>query len=595
MPDKSKLDKFFHKIGPVKTTLIVTAFFTSASVLLCLGLSLAIWEKIETPSIFKAFLIPVILVPFLSLFFRRFILRLEEAERSLRKSEEKYRSVLQDIEDGYFEVDLSGSFTFFNERMGDMLGYSDEEMAGLNFRSFMDRKNTSIVMGVFNEVYKTGKSAKAIDWKLIRKDGQELCIETSVSLIRDRVGVPVGFRGITRDITERKNAEDSRRLLEERLQNSRRLESLEALAGGIAHDFNNLLMGIQGYVSLMLLDAKPSDPRHDQLKKIEKSVDKGEKLTRQLLGFAREGKYNLEKIDPGDLMEKAASMFARTQPQIAIRKEFVRDGWRIEGDRFRLEQVLIDLFVNAAQAMPHGGELLLSTRNDFFDAQKAESMGLSPGKTVTLSIADTGKGIDEKVLNHIFEPFFTTRTIGSGTGLGLASCYGIVRNHKGIIRATSVKGKGSTFRIYLPASEGESAVEEVPAFSIAAGRETILIVDDEEIVLEVGAKMLENLGYNVHKAKNGMEAVSIVEEHDDGIDLIVLDMTMPGLSGYETFEQLQSVNGRARVLLSSGYGLDSQISELVQRGAGGFIQKPFKLDELSGKVRSILDEPHSHH
>ncbi len=586
----NNIRKIFRRFGPPMATLSATAFIAGCSMLLCAILSLAFWGEVAGHSLIKAFAIPAVITPAISYFLLQFLSNLDLAEENLRKSEEKYRNVLLNIEEGYYEVDLKGGFTFHNETMRNMLGYDDNEMSGLNFRRYLDRRYADKVIRVGKEVYRTGKAAKAIDWRLIRKNKETLHIEASISLMMDRDGAPVGFRGIVRDITERKVAEENKRILEERLQNSRRLESLGALAGGIAHDFNNLLMGIQGNVSLMLLEIGRDNSNFEKLKQIESSVEKGAMLTRQLLGFAREEKFKVESIDPKSVMESTALVFARTHRNISIRSEFEENGWMIEADRSRLEQVLISVFVNAGQAMPHGGELRLSTTNEAVFGHKAERIGLVPGNYVKLSVGDSGRGIDDGLLSRIFDPFFSTRSIGRGNGLGLTYAYGVVRNHNGIIKVSSVRGNGSTFDIYFPAAPPRIETEQAAAPPAAplSGTETILIVDDEEIVLEVGAEMLKSLGYDIRKAKNGNEAIEKFMKEKDGIDLVILDLIMPELDGYRTFDILKTVNGDTRVLFSSGCGLPPP-GELVKGGSRNFIRKPFNLDELSSKVRSVLD------
>jgi len=430
----------------------------------------------------------------------------------LRESEEKYRMIIENIEDGYHEVDIKGNFTFVNESICKMIGYEREELLGMNNRPYADKENARKVYQTYKQVYLTGKPVKNFEWQIIRKDGVRRDVEVSISLIRDSEGQPTGFRGIARDITDRRRAEEEKRILEERLQHADKMEAIGTLAGGIAHDFNNLLMGIQGYASLTLLDLDPSDPHYERLKRIEEQVQSGADLTKQLLGFARGGRYEVKPADMNDILEKSSAMFGRTKKEISIHRKYGKDLCTVEVDRGQMEQAFMNLYVNAWQAMPGGGEIYLETENVLFDNVQAISYSVTPGKYVKISITDTGTGMDEKTRERIFDPFFTTKKMGRGTGLGLATVYGIIKGHKGMITVYSEPGHGTTFNIYLPASEKEVVKEKTATGTIARGTETILLVDDEKMVLEVSRKLLEFLGYRVYTAGSGQEAIAVYME-----------------------------------------------------------------------------------
>ncbi|OIP91389.1 MAG: hypothetical protein AUK26_06980 [Syntrophaceae bacterium CG2_30_58_14] len=537
--------------------------------------------------------IPVILIyPLGTLLVGIVLLELESrirTEDALRESEEKYRMIIENIEDGYHEVDIKGNFTFVNESICKMIGYEREELLGMNNRPYADKENARKVYQTYKQVYLTGKPVKNFEWQIIRKDGVRRDVEVSISLIRDSEGQPTGFRGIARDITDRRRAEEEKRILEERLQHADKMEAIGTLAGGIAHDFNNLLMGIQGYASLTLLDLDPSDPHYERLKRIEEQVQSGADLTKQLLGFARGGRYEVKPADMNDILEKSSAMFGRTKKEISIHRKYGKDLCTVEVDRGQMEQAFMNLYVNAWQAMPGGGEIYLETENVLFDNVQAISYSVTPGKYVKISITDTGTGMDEKTRERIFDPFFTTKKMGRGTGLGLATVYGIIKGHKGMITVYSEPGHGTTFNIYLPASEKEVVKEKTATGTIARGTETILLVDDEKMVLEVSRKLLEFLGYRVYTAGSGQEAIAVYMEKRNKIDMVILDMIMPGISGGETFARLREINPEAKVLLSSGYSINGEAKTIMDRGCNGFIQKPFQLEKLSGKVRNMLD------
>ncbi|MBE9593854.1 MAG: response regulator [Proteobacteria bacterium] len=384
------------------------------------------------------------------------------------------------------------------------------------------------------------------------------------------------------DMTERKR-------LEAQLQQAHKMEAIGTLAGGIAHDFNNLLMGILGSTSLMLFNIESNHPHYENLKNIEKHVQSGAKLTKQLLGIAKGGKYEVKPTDLNKLLEKTSEMFSRTSKEIRVYTKYQIDIWPVEVNQSQIEQVLLNLYVNAWQAMPNGGELYLQSENGTLDEEDVRLLSIKPGKCVKLSITDTGVGMDEATIQKIFDPFFTTKEWGRGTGLGLASVYGIIKNHDGIIDVSSKKGEGATFTIYLPASNKKMIEEKGVSEEILKGVEKVLLVDDEDTIIDVGKKNLNMMGYQVLATRSGKEAINIYQKNQAKIDIVILDMIMPEMGGGETFDRLKKINPRVKVLLSSGYSIDGEATEILERGCDGFIQKPFTVEELSQKIREILD------
>ncbi|RPJ77465.1 MAG: PAS domain S-box protein [Desulfobacteraceae bacterium] len=512
------------------------------------------------------------------------------ADAALRASEDKYRTILESIEEGYFETDRSGNLTFFNGSLCRILGYDAEELTGKNTRELTPPEQAAAAGDVFLEVERTGVPAAVVAHQALRKDGSPVDLELSVSLIRGSLGQPVGFRGVVRDVSERLQAEQARRKLESQLQQAQKMEAIGTLAGGIAHDFNNILMGIQGNATLLEMRLEPSHPGHEKIANIEKYVESGTELSRQLLGFARRGKYQVKASDINDIIEKSAAMFARTRKEVRVELHLARNLWTVEVDRGQIEQALLNLYVNAWQAMPEGGDLRLATETLYLDASYVQPYKVTPGRYVRITVADTGIGISKADMARIFEPFFTTKEMGRGTGLGLASVYGIVKSHGGHINVYSEKGQGTTFTLNLPASR--QPVEEEAATApaeIVKGRETILLVDDEEMIIDVGRGMLAELGYTVIAAKSGPEALDLFRLNRERIDLVIMDMIMPGMGGGETFDRLKKIDPKVKVLLSSGYSIDGQASKILERGCDGFIQKPFNLKQLSAKIREVVE------
>ena len=369
------------------------------------------------------------------------------------------------------------------------------------------------------------------------------------------------------------------------------MESIGTLAGGIAHDFNNILMGIQGNASLMLLKTKSSQASYEKLKNIETYVENGTELTKQLLGFARRGKYYAIATDLNDVIDKSASMFGRTKKEIRIHSDLQPDIWTVEVDRGQIEQALLNLYVNAWQAMPQGGDLYLKTENVILDADfiNNKPYKVEAGDHIKITVTDTGSGIDKETQERIFEPFFTTKEMGRGTGLGLASVYGIIKSHGGYINVYSETEIGTTFSIYLPASGQEVQQEKrEPIVTVSKGSGTILLIDDEEMIIKVGEELLQELGYEVLVAKSGQGAIKLYKKNTDKIDLVIMDMIMPGMGGGETFDHLKEINPDIKVLLSSGYSINGQASEILKRGCDGFIQKPFNINQLSEKIQGII-------
>lgn len=516
---------------------------------------------------------------------------LEESQAKFRalyeqtnRSEKLYRSLLNSSADAIVVYNLEGQVQFLSPSFSKIFGWSLEELKGIRV-PFVPESEREPSGREISRLLDTGEPTQNFQTKRFTKDGRLLDIYISASRYDDQEGNPLGILVILKDITEK-------RVMEKQLQQVQKMEALATLSGGIAHDFNNLLTGLLGNASLLLLDGQLQERHIEKLKNIERYVERAANLTKQLLGLSKYGKYDVKPTNINKLVLACSSLFAETKKEITITRNFGNGIWPVEVDRGQLEQVLLNLFVNAGQAMPRGGEIHLETRNTVLDSQDVEPYQLTPGRYIQIKVTDTGVGIGDAIKDKIFDPFFTTKQKEMGTGLGLASAYGIVTNHDGIIKVSSKLGEGTTFTIFLPASNQDVEPESAAINILLRGEETILLVDDEEMVSVVGKQFLELLGYTVIVAASGREALELFERSQDEIDLIILDMIMPGMSGSDTFDQLKRLNPNISTILSSGYSPDGQAAEILGRGCGGFLQKPYSLTELSVKVRKVLDAPH---
>ncbi len=508
----------------------------------------------------------------------------KNAEDALRRSESKYKDLVDNANSIILRWDIEGRILFLNPFGLSFFGYSEEEVIGRHVVGTIvpetDSYTSRDLSAMISELLSHPDRFRNNENENMKKNGRRVWVSWTNNLVENERGEPVEILSIGNDITERKN-------LESQLLQAQKMEAIGTLAGGIAHDFNNLLMGIMGYTSFMLITTEPSNPNYEKLKNIEEQIMSGAKLTKQLLGFARRGKYEVRPTDLNELVERCTDMFGRTKKEIVIYKKLQKDLGTVEVDRGQIEQALMNLFINAWQAMPSGGELYVETSNVAMEDTRTVPQA---GPYVKLSVTDTGMGMDRKTRERIFDPFFTTKQPGTGSGLGLASVYGILKNHQGVIAVESEPGKGARFDIYLPASEKQVIPERTPVQEIARGYETILVVEDQPVVAETAKDMLEALGYTVHIAGSGMEALEFFASHRNAVKLVILDMIMPGLSGGETYDRLKKIDPGIKVILSSGYSIDGQATQILERGCEAFIQKPFTIDELSIKIRDVLDK-----
>jgi two-component system cell cycle sensor histidine kinase/response regulator CckA len=510
----------------------------------------------------------------------RDITQRKRAEEAALESERKYRLVVDNANDAIFIIQ-DGLIKFPNPKLREISGYTSDYLANTRFADLVAQEDRDMVVERHKKRLAGEDVPTTYSFRIINKAREQLWVEVNAVLItwEGRAAVLCFLR----DITPQKK-------LEAQLQYAQKMEAVGTLAGGIAHDFNNLLMGIQGNVSLMLMDVDKTHEHYERLRNIEKHVQSGARLTTHLLGYARKGKYEVAPVDLNQLVEETSHTFGRTKKEITIHRDFAKGLFAIDADSGQIEQVLLNLYVNAADAMPSGGTLILKTSNVTHEDMQGRLYEPKPGKYVLLTVTDTGTGMYKKTIERIFDPFFTTKEMGRGTGLGLASAYGIIKGHGGYIDVDSQRGQGTTFSIYLPASSEKAQKTVRAAGRFIPGTGTVLLVDDEEAIIQVGKELLEAMGYRVLLSRNGREAIKVYRKNQDDIDIVILDMVMPGMGGGEAYDRIKKMNPEVRVLLSSGFSIDGEASHILDRGCNGFIQKPFAMQELSGAIREILGQ-----
>lgn len=635
-------------------------------------------------------------------------LRVTHAVEALYQSEEKYRSILESIDEGYFELDLDGNLSFFNESFVKITGCSDHELMDLNNLQAPFSEHANQICELLKQVCEHEEPGRMIEWQITRRDGETRFLELSASTVTDTSGEIAGYRSVVRDISERKQAEQERQrlaaaidhsadsiiianedgaigyvnpafegttgykreevigqdfrlfqrdkahrlfqagmektlsrgqtwtgrllnnkkdgtfyesettispirdtrgaisgfvsinkdmtsevILEEQLRQAQKMEAIGTLAGGIAHDFNNILQAVVGYSELLLLKSNKQDPSYSGLHEIKRAAQRAAELTRHLLTFSRKVASEKKPYDLNQGVDEAKNLLAPIIPKmIEIQLNPADNLTLVYADPGQIQQVLINLAVNAKDAMPEGGKLTIETQNVSLDQQYCDLHLIpKPGCYALLTVTDTGHGMDSETLSHIFEPFYSTKPPGSGTGLGLAMVYGIVKSHDGYIECNSSLGKGTTFSILLPEiGGGEEALDSIEEKRPPlGGDELILVVDDEEPVRNYAIKMLTDFGYRVFAAQDGLEALAIYRDKAASIDLVMLDLIMPNMSGKRCLKEILKINPKVKVLISTGYTNNASSEDIMKMGANGFINKPFAMDDLLRAIREVLD------
>ena len=507
------------------------------------------------------------------------ITRQKEAARALREREEAIHALLNATPEAMYMLDIEGRILSLNTPFANRVGRSVDELVGTNCYEHLPDDIEDENRFHIQRVFRSGRPSRFE----ISRDGRYL--DNNIWPVRNDDGVVDRVVVSSHDITEQK-------LLEERLNQTAKLEAISQLAGGIAHDFNNLLTGILGYADMLKEGEISAEVAHNAACTIEKAARRAAELTQQLLGFARKGKHQILPIAIDTTINEVIGLLSRTiDKSICIELDLNGNDETVMGDPGQIHQVFLNLALNARDAMPNGGVLKFSTDTCKVDEDiSAQFDGIRPGRYLSVHISDTGCGIPKDILPNIFDPFFTTKGQGQGTGMGLAMVYGIIKNHEGIVHVTSTEGQGTFFQILLPVSQNPTSQSPVQRLTIQRnGSGKILLVDDEEIVRDVASDMIRSLGYDVVTASGGQEAIDYFSKHTDEIDMAIIDVIMPGVGGRECFLGLKNIDPHVRAVLSSGYGQDGRAQEIINEGMLGFIQKPYQLTTLAEGLQKALD------
>ncbi len=505
-----------------------------------------------------------------------------QLERKVRSTEGKYQQLMDQAQDAIFLVDAGGVVQEVNRRAEELLGQPAAEVVGRPYEQWVPAADLDRQRAQFQKLLADG-FVRTDNANVRRADGRPVCVDYSASLVE--VGGERVVLAILHDVTDRNR-------LEEQLRQSQKMEAVGQLAGGVAHDFNNLLTIISGYSDVLLGRLAPDDPARGMVQEIGKAGERAALLTRQLLLFSRKAVVERRVLDLNALVADTGTMLQRLIGEdMAIVTTLDPALCRVKGDAGQIEQILMNLAVNARDAMPQGGRLSIETHNVEVGEGDAVHPGVAPGRYVLLAVGDTGCGMSEATKAHIFEPFFTTKEQGKGTGLGLATVFGIVRQGGGHIAVSSEVGRGTTFRIYLQAVEVRvPSGEPAPVRGVVRhGDETILLVEDEAAVRGITRLALRAHGYTVLEAANGREALAVCERHAGPIHLVVTDVVMPEMGGREVAERLAALRPGMRVLFLSGYTDDAVVRHGISQASVAFLQKPFTPPALAAKAREVLD------
>jgi len=521
----------------------------------------------------------------------RDITRRKRTEEALKRSEEKYKLLAEHAADVIYKMDITTQqYTYISPSIKKLLGYTVDEALSLSAKDSLTEASYVKQLDRLKEALLTRRrEPELLELEAVHKDGHTLPVEAHASIVFDELGNPVEIIGVVRDITERTEAEEERKKLEAQLLHAKKMEAVATLAGGIAHEFNNALMAIMGNIELLRMDLSQDEVHHKYFEAMKQSGHRLSRLTDQLLAYAQGGKYRATRLRLDDFVRETLPILQHDlAPRVSVETSFQKNIRYIKADYTQLQMVLTAILANSNEAIEDQGCVKITVENrDVDKAFAKQHPGLKTGTYVCLGIEDDGKGMDEKERNRIFEPFFTTKF--QGRGMGMAAVYGIVKNHDGWISVDSESGSGTVVSIYLPSIEVGEKRDEKPQDASVKGTGTILIIEDEDMVIEAIQGMLERLGYRVMTAKTGEDAVHIIQSFDGDIDLALLDIKLPDMEGGKLYPLIMKSRPTLKVIVCSGYAIDGPAQEILNFGAQGFLQKPFSISSLSEKVKEVLE------
>ena len=511
----------------------------------------------------------------------------------LKISEARFRDLTENTTDMIWETDERGGFNYVSKHAKDILGYESHEMLGKRPIDLVLDHHKKEYSRLIKGIYKSHEPFRRVEVMLLHKDGRQVFLENSGVPVFDEQGEFKGYRGVVQDITSRKKDEKERKLLERQFQQAQKMEALGALAGGIAHDFNNILGAIMGYAQLAQLHSSEDKKVKGYTDKLCKASERAKELVHQILTFGRQSKTEKIPVDISEVVKEALKLIRASIPStIEIKQDVASNLGTVKADQTQIHQVMMNLCMNAFHAMKQGdGELNIELSRTNIDIRDSEIyQDIRPGNYLKLTISDTGHGMDEDIISRIFEPYFTTKKKGEGTGLGLSTVHGIVKNHEGGIKVYSEPGVGTSFQVLLPVVERKAKTTTDQSDLIPHGNEQILFIDDEKILTDVGKELLESLGYNVETRISGYDALEVFQEKPYKYDLIITDMTMPKMTGETLAKKIKNIRPNIPILMCTGLNKKLTQEDIKERGINSILMKPLNISDLANSVRNILDE-----
>ena len=579
------------KMGIVWSTIAITAIACLSSVLLYLLLSF-FFGGYSNIGVSRSIAIPLVIVPVAAFYVLKIIFQLHRSEAALADSEEKYRLLFNHAPSGIYEIDfIKGRLTNVNDVLCKYSGYSREELLTMSVFDFLAKESRDAFKERLEKLFKGEAVPDLVEYQIKTKPGTTLWVLLNARYTYEN-GIPVGATVIIHNIDEQKKQALEKARLEEALRQAHKMEALGTLAGGIAHDFNNILSAIMGYTEIARLGVPADAKVRTHLDKVMVACDRAKEMVRQILAFSRKSEFKKRPVRIAQVVKEAGELLAASLPStIAIRMDINSESGFVDADHIQIHQIIMNLCTNAAFAMREkGGTLSIHLEDVYLDENDvAAHPETSPGPFLHLSIADTGSGIPSQVMDRIFDPYFSTKPKSEGTGLGLSIVHGLVTAHQGFLSVDSDFGKGTTFHVFLPRSEGKYVPEKPTPPDMPSGTEQILLVDDEQDIAEIGRQTLEHLGYSVIVKTRSVDALSLFREDPEKFDLIITDMTMPVMTGDKLAGEMLKQRPDVPIILCTGFSEHMSEEQAREIGIRAYVMKPYLIQDLAKMVRQVLD------